>query len=223
MSGSGNDGPHPTEIHPVNRSLPYATGGAAFALIAVVAIVVGGCVGPTVAVEGTPMAAPPTAPAYSTAEQTFLAGVADGPEINWPSTDEEKLRLGRAIGVDSPTRTREQMIARLMAPPKPWPQRPSEIVVDQAKLNLCPGTPWAPVSTYVPPSLEEARDVGPRDVIKVDGQWHVGTEETDHVLPGRYRTNGSTGFRLATGPSLTRPTQSTPWRTTSPTVRARCS
>jgi hypothetical protein len=161
-------------------------------ILGLVVILVGGCAGLAVAVEGTPSAV------RSAQERAYLAGVADGPDIQWPSTDGEKLNLGWAICQDAPGVTREQMIAKLMTPPKPWPLRPAQIVVDQAKGQLCPTTAWRTVPTLptlTPQDLAEARDVGPKaGPIKVDGQWHVGTEETDHILPGRYRTNGSSGI-----------------------------
>ncbi|TQM37773.1 hypothetical protein [Pseudonocardia cypriaca] len=114
-------------------------------LALVVAAVVGGCAGPAVAGQA--------APAFSPTERAFLTEVADGPGIQWSSTNGEKLRMGLAICGEAPRTTRGQMIAKMMAPPKPWPLRPSEIVVDQAKAHLCPTTPWAASAvTPLPPA-----------------------------------------------------------------------
>jgi hypothetical protein len=174
----------------VNRS-PHVT----LALIAVVAIVAGGCAGPVVAVEGRAVPATATTAAVPTTPMDdYINEIASHTEMSWTESRSGKLNLGWAICADAPKKSRDAMITKFTHPPKPWSAEHAAIVIDAAKRHLCPATPWAPVSTYVPPSLEEATRVGPLDTIKIDGTWRVGTGQNDHVVPGRYRTNGSTGI-----------------------------
>jgi hypothetical protein len=137
-------------------------------VLAMLALVLGSCAAPSVAGQAEP--------AFSTAERAFLAGVADGPGIQWPSTSGEKLTLGFAICQDAPEVTREQMIARMMSPPKPWPPQPGQIVVDQAKAHLCPTTPWA------------ARSVAPLPPAPPLESWVVKGNDFQQTLDLRMQT-----------------------------------
>jgi hypothetical protein len=159
------------------------------------AALVSGCGGPAepdVPVAPTTAVGPVAGP-----EREFLSMVRAAPAARG-HTDAGLVQVGHYIctQIGQPGMSREVLIEGAQAP---FGTLLGGVIVDGAKAHLCPEKNFATLASALtlPPlseaDLAEAKDVGPKDVISVDGQWHVGTEPNDHIQPGRYRTNGSSG------------------------------